>query len=131
MCFEKRADNRVETLCIMPLLLLLLCNFYFLYPKGSSISTSKAQTTARVTQQFSSDKRVKRICTFVKRERENQQDATIRCLLSTLPQHVSGIIMPIFRRTKAVCYCMWCAALVLLDVVGNGCETLRCRVRAL
>jgi len=62
MCFEKRADNRVETLCIMPLLLLLLCNFYFLYPKGSSISTSKAQTSASVTQQFSSVKRVERIC---------------------------------------------------------------------
>jgi len=62
------------------------------------------------------------------RERENQQDATIRCLLSTLSQHVSGIIMPIFRRTKTVCYCMWCAALVLLDVVGSGCGALRCGV---
>jgi len=30
-----------------------------------------------------------------------------------------------------VCYCTWCAALVLLDVVGSGCGTLRCRVRAL
>jgi len=30
-----------------------------------------------------------------------------------------------------VCYCMWCAALVLLDVVGIGCGALRCRVRAL
>jgi len=27
-------------------------------------------------------------------ERENQQDETVRCLLSTLSQHVSGIIMP-------------------------------------
>ena len=27
-----------------------------------------------------------------------------------------------------VCYCMWCAALVLLDVVGSGCGALRCRV---
>ena len=64
-------------------------------------------------------------------ERENQQDATVRCLLSTLSQHVSGIIMPIFRRTKTVCYCMWCAALVPLDVVGSGCGALRCKVRAL
>jgi len=64
-------------------------------------------------------------------ERENQQDATIRCLLSTLSQHISGIIMPIFRRTKTVCYCMWCAALFLLDVVGSGCGALRCRMRAL
>jgi len=51
-------------------------------------------------------------------EGENQQDATVRCLLSTLNQNVSGIIMTIFRRTKTVCYCTWCAALVLLDVVG-------------
>jgi len=25
-----------------------------------------------------------------------------------------------------VCYCTWCAALVLLDVVGSGCGALRC-----
>jgi len=30
-----------------------------------------------------------------------------------------------------VCYCMWCAALVLLDVVGSGCGALCCRLRAL
>jgi len=30
-----------------------------------------------------------------------------------------------------VCYCTWCAALVLLGVVGSGCGALRCRVRAL
>jgi len=29
-----------------------------------------------------------------------------------------------------VCYCMWCAALVLLDVVGSGCGALPCGVRA-
>jgi len=32
---------------------------------------------------------------------------------------------------KDVCYCTWCTALVLLDVVGSGCGALRCRVRAL
>ena len=63
-------------------------------------------------------------------ERENQKDATIRCLLSTVSQHVSGIIIPIFRRTKTVCYCTRFAALVLLDVVGSGCGALRCRVLA-
>jgi len=43
-------------------------------------------------------------------ERENQQDATVRCLLSTLPQHVSGIIMPIFRRTRRVLlHVVYCA----------------------
>jgi len=29
---------------------------------------------------------------------------------------------------KDVCYCMWCAALVLLDVVGSGCGALPCGV---
>jgi len=65
----------------------------------------------------------------VKRQRDNQQDATIRCLLSTLSQHVSDIIMPIFRRTKSVCYCKLCAALFLLDVVGIGCGALRSELR--
>ena len=48
-----------------------------------------------------------------------------------LSRHVSGIIMPIFRKTKTVCYCIWCTALVLLDVVGSGCGALRCWMRAL
>ena len=68
----------------------------------------------------------------VKRERENQQDATIRCLLSTLSQHVLGIIMPIFRRTKTCVTadgvlrwfcCMWLVAVVGRCVVGcEHCE---------
>jgi len=48
-----------------------------------------------------------------------------------LTQHVSGIIMPIFKRSKTVCYCIWCTALVPLDVVGSGCGALLCRMRAL
>jgi len=32
---------------------------------------------------------------------------------------------------KDVCYRTWCAALVLLDVVGSGCGALPCGVRAL
>jgi len=43
-----------------------------------------------------------------------------------LSQHVSGNIMPIFRRSKTVCYCIRYTALVMLDVVGSGC----CRMRA-
>jgi len=66
----------------------------------------------------------------VKREKTKkmQQSDVYYQLLS---QRVSGIIMPIFRRTKTVCYCIRCAALVLLDVVGSGCGALRCSVRAL
>jgi len=65
-------------------------------------------------------------------ERENtnkmQQSDVYYQLLS---QFVSGIIMPIFRRTKTMCYCIRCTALVLLDVAGSGCGALRCRMRAL
>ena len=43
-------------------------------------------------------------------ERENRQDATVRCLLSTLSQHVSGIIMPIFRTTRRVLLNVVCCA---------------------
>jgi len=43
-------------------------------------------------------------------ERESQQDAAVRCLLSTLSQHVSGIIMPIFRRTRRVLLYVVCCA---------------------
>jgi len=66
----------------------------------------------------------------VKREKTNkmQQSDVYYQLLS---QHVLGIIMPIFRRAKTVCYCIWCIVLALLDVVGSGCGVLRCRMRAL
>ena len=65
----------------------------------------------------------------MKREKtHNMQQSDVYYQL--LSQHVSGIIMPIFRRTKTVCYCIWCTALVLLDVVGSGCGALRCRMRA-
>ena len=43
-------------------------------------------------------------------ERENQQDATVRCLISTISQHVSGIIMPIFRRTRCMLLHVVCCA---------------------
>jgi hypothetical protein len=102
----------------------------------------------------------------VKRERENQQDATIRCLLSTSVSTCFGHHYAHLRENKdrvtafsvllwfcwmwlvAVvgrcvvgcehclnmfraslcpssgkqrpCYCIWCTALVLLDVVGSG-----------
>jgi len=43
-------------------------------------------------------------------ERENQQDATVRCLLSIFSQQVLGIIMPIFRRTRHVLlHVVYCA----------------------
>jgi len=37
--------------------------------------------------------------------------------------------MPIFRRTKTVCYCTCCTALVLMDVVGSGCGAQRCTAK--
>ena len=38
-----------------------------------------------------------------------------------LSQHVSGIIIPIFRRAKALLLHLVYIGLVLLDVVGSGC----------
>ena len=31
---------------------------------------------------------------------------------------------------QRACYCIWCTAVVLPDVVGSGCGALRCRMRA-
>ena len=48
------------------------------------------------------------------RER-NQQDATnLMFIIKLLSHHVSGIIMPIIRRTRV---CIWCSALVVMTVV--------------
>ena len=66
----------------------------------------------------------------VKREKTNKMQQS-DVYYQPLSQHVSSIIMPIFRRTKTVCYCIWCTALVLPDVVGSGCGALRWRMRAL
>jgi len=55
---------------------------------------------------------------YEEREKTNKmQESDVYCQL--LSQHVSGIIMPIFRRTKIVCYCIWCIVLVLLDVLAS------------
>ena len=60
-------------------------------------------------------------------ERENQQDATVRCLFLTISQHVRASLCP-SSGEQDVCYCMCCAALLLLDVFGSGCGALSCRV---
>ena len=46
-------------------------------------------------------------------KREDQQDATIRCLLLT---SVSSLYPS--SGEQRPCYCIWCVVLVLLDVVG-------------
>ena len=43
-------------------------------------------------------------------KREDQQDATIRCLLLTSVSTCFGIIMPIFRRTKALLLHLVCCS---------------------
>ena len=67
---------------------------------------------------------------FVWRERKptrcNNQMSIINFCLNMF--HVS--LCPSSRKQKTVCYCIWCTALVLLDVVGSGCGALRCRMRA-
>ena len=64
-------------------------------------------------------------------ERENQQDATIRCSLSTSVSTCFGHHYAHLQDNRDRVLCIWCTALVLLDVVGSGCGALRCRMRAL
>ena len=49
----------------------------------------------------------------------HQQEATIRCLLSTSVSTCFGHHYAHLQENKGLCYCMWCTALVLLDVVGS------------
>jgi len=55
-------------------------------------------------------------------ERECQQHATVECLLSTLSQYVSGIIMPIFSRTRRVLLHVVCSALTSGEKVDISCN---------
>jgi hypothetical protein len=98
-------------------------------------------------------------------KREDQQDATVRCLLLTSvstcfrhhyahlqenkgPVTAFGVLFWFcwmwlvavstcfghhyahLQENKGLvtCYCIWCIALVLLDVVGSGCGALSCRM---
>ena len=65
------------------------------------------------------------IVSKVWRERKNQQDATIRCLLSASVSTCFGHYYAHLQENKDRV-----TALVLLDVVGGGCGALRCRMRA-
>ena len=49
-------------------------------------------------------------------------DATVRCLLSKLSQHVSGIVMPIFRRTRRVLLHVVCCAVTSREKVDISCN---------
>ena len=64
-------------------------------------------------------------------KREDQQDATIRCLLLTSVSTCFGASLCPSSGEQISCYCIRCTALVLLDVVDSGCGALRCRMRAL
>jgi len=49
-------------------------------------------------------------------KREDQQDATIRCLLLTCLNMFRATLCP-SSGDQRPCYCIWCVVLVLLDVV--------------
>ena len=57
---------------------------------------------------------------------KNQHDATIRCLLLTSVSTCFGHHYAHLQENKDPCYCIWCTALVLLDVVGSGCGASNC-----
>ena len=63
-------------------------------------------------------------------KREDQQDATIRCLLLTCLNMFRASLCPSSGEQRP-CYCICCVVVVLLDVVGSGCGALRYRMRAL
>ena len=63
-------------------------------------------------------------------KREDQQDATVRCLLLTCLNMFRASLF-LSSAEQRPCYCIWCVVLVLLDVVGSGCGVLHCRMRAL
>ena len=86
-----------------------LCQTDVLQLQHQSTSTITRPT---ITSQFSS----------LWSERENQQDATVRCILSILSQHVSGIIMPIFRRTRRVLLHVVCCAVTSGEKVDISCN---------
>ena len=56
----------------------------------------------------------------MKREKTNKMQQSDVCY-QLLSQHVSGIITPIFRRTKTVCYCTWCTCWMWLVAVVRRC----------
>ena len=53
-------------------------------------------------------------------KREDQQDATIRCLLLTSVSTCFGHHYAPSSGEQRPCYCIWCVVLVLLDVVGSA-----------
>ena len=63
-------------------------------------------------------------------KREDQQDATIRCLLLTSVSTCFGHHYAHLQKNKGPVTAFG-VVLVLLDVVGGGCGALRCRMRAL
>ena len=64
-------------------------------------------------------------------KRENQQDATIRCLLLTSVSTCFGHHYAHLQENKALLLHLVFIGLILLDVVGSGCGALSCRMRAL
>jgi hypothetical protein len=64
-------------------------------------------------------------------KREDQQDATIRFFIINFCLNMFRASLCPSLGEQRPCYCTWCTALVLLDVVGSGCGALRCRMRAL
>ena len=61
-------------------------------------------------------------------KKEDQQGATVRCLLLTSVSTCFGHHYGPSSGEQRPCYCVWCVVLVLLDVVGSGCGALSCRM---
>ena len=64
-------------------------------------------------------------------KRQDQQDATIRCLLLTSVSTCFGHQYAILQENKGPVTAFGVLFWFLLDVVGSGCGALSCRMRAL
>jgi len=69
--------------------------------------------------------------TRVKREREKPTRCNNNIFIINFCLNIFRASLCPSSGAQRPCYCMWCTALVLLDVVGSGCGALRCRMRAL
>ena len=133
----KQAKEHINTVILKPRLVISLGKIYqdyvlsYKYPDNFShllVWKEDGQHNCRYVLTWKKEKRPSFrflwpcIVSKLWSERENQQDATVRYLLSIFSQHVSGIIMPIFRRTRRVLLHVVCCAVTSGEKVDISCN---------
>jgi len=96
-------ERKKPTRCNIQMFIINLCLNMFRAPLSPSLGEQKNQKDATIRCLLSTSVSTcfgHHYANLQKNKERNQQDAAIRCYYQLLSQHVSGIIMPIFRRTK-------------------------------